>query len=236
MNDLLPENGSYEEHARNCAADDLWGQVRRTVNGKPLPKAQIDMIVEQVASLLALGPEDQLLDLCCGNGALSARWFERCAGGLGVDASSFLIDVARQRFSDPGRVQFVEHEALSFVLTFEPVEHITKALCYGSLQYFSPARATRLLAALNARFPELERVVIGNLPDLEHVHAYFGDDMPTSDVLASPSSTLGVWYSRDDFCALARAAGWHCTIHGMPRAFHAAHYRFDVNLFRDKTQ
>ena len=36
----------YKEHPKTCDPEDFWGQVKRTVNGKPIPQAQIDMIVE----------------------------------------------------------------------------------------------------------------------------------------------------------------------------------------------
>ena len=38
----------YDEHAKSCAPDDFWSQVKRTVAGKPVDDAQIDMIVEGV--------------------------------------------------------------------------------------------------------------------------------------------------------------------------------------------
>lgn len=231
MKDRAPENTSYDQHARNCAPDDLWGQVRRTVNGRPLPEEQIDMIVEQVVALLELGPQDALLDLCCGNGALSSRWFSLCATGLGIDASEFLIDVAKQRFAREGAC-FEQHEALSFVLETGSTELFTRAVCYGSLQYFSQERALRLLTGLGCRFPRLTHVVIGNVPDMDRLTNFYGDCVPTATELASPLTALGVWHTERAFARLASNAGWDCSIHTMPIDFHAAHYRFDALLTR----
>mgnify|MGYP003351999754 CR=1 FL=1 len=53
----------YDEHAKSCAPDDFWGQVKRTVGGQPVTPCQIDMIVGSVRKGLTLLPQDTLLDL-----------------------------------------------------------------------------------------------------------------------------------------------------------------------------
>ncbi len=73
----------YDTHAGTRPRDDFWGQVRRTVHGRHATEAQVGMIVGAAADLLALEVGDRLLDLGCGNGALSRPLFDRCAGGVG---------------------------------------------------------------------------------------------------------------------------------------------------------
>lgn len=80
------------------APEDFWVQVKRTVKGQPVSQDQIDMIVSAMTAALDLSPDDILLDLGCGNGALTTYFFHRCRGGLGVDFSEFLISVARRNF------------------------------------------------------------------------------------------------------------------------------------------
>src|SRR5262245_10350175 len=69
----LDENSGYvfKNHPQTCDPDDYWGQVKRTVGGQPVSQEQIDLIVAAVKRGLQLGPEDTLLDICCGNGALT---------------------------------------------------------------------------------------------------------------------------------------------------------------------
>src|SRR5262245_37058383 len=88
----------FKHHPETCDPDDIWGQVKRTVGGQPVSAQQISLIVDAIRSGLALAPDDTLLDLCCGNGALTTHLFEVCSGGLGVDYSGFLIEVAKARF------------------------------------------------------------------------------------------------------------------------------------------
>lgn len=225
-----PENASYDAHARTCEPDDLWAQVKRTVNGKPLPEAQITLILENVTTALGLVSEDILLDLCCGNGALTHHWFAACADGVGVDASPYLIEVARRRFAADAPERFVLAEALDYLESSDQRADFTKAVCYGSLQYFSPERAEALLKALRARCPALARVLIGNIPDRNRAVAFYGERMPPPAELDSPLTAVGVWHTQQSFAELARRSGWQCRTRLMPAGFHASHYRFDAIL------
>ena len=218
----------YDEHAKQCDETDFWGQVRRTQAGEPVGDDQIDLIVEEMIDAMALGPTDRLLDVCCGNGALSDRFFDRCAGGLGVDYSETLIEVATAHIARPG-VSYVQGEAVSFLETIPETSGYTKALVYGSFNFFPTDAAEQMLAAIRQRFTEVERLVIGNVADLAHVHDFFGDRY-TEGVELRPDSPIGIWWSRGDFVAMAERAGWNVDFRRMPDTFYASHYRFDAVL------
>ena len=89
---------NYDTHARTCAPDDFLGQTRRTVQGVPLPAEQINMIVEAVNFGLGLKSDDVLLELACGNGALSQFLFNSCKEYIGIDVSEYLISIAKKNF------------------------------------------------------------------------------------------------------------------------------------------
>ena len=78
----------YKHYPKTLAPDDLWGQVRRTIHGKPVSEEQIAMIVAAIRERLALAPDDVLLDLACGNGALGSYLVDACASMFGVGTSS----------------------------------------------------------------------------------------------------------------------------------------------------
>ncbi len=90
----------HKEYPKTCQPHDFWSQVKRTVNGVPVGEDQVALIERAITSGLQLKQNDYLLDLCCGNGALSTRIFQRCLGGLGVDFSEYLIDVAKNNFAN----------------------------------------------------------------------------------------------------------------------------------------
>ena len=217
----------YDTHARSRPRDDLWGQVRRTVHGQPVPCAQIDLIVDAILRHLDLLPGDGLLDLACGNGALTTRLHPFCAASLGVDVSEYLIGVAQERFATHQH-RFTAADAATFCETAPPGS-FTKALCYGSLSYLSDSEATRMLHALHSRFPRLDRVLLGNLPDLARIDRFQAPGL--SLPIRNPRSDLGIWRTVDEVANLA-APGWRTTASTMLPGFHAAHYRFDALLER----
>src|SRR6185312_6629477 len=94
---------------------------------------------------LQIGKGDALLDLCCGNGALSDRIFAHCQGGLGVDFSEPLIAVAEKYFQAPPQRLYRLQDAASFMQTTDDTARFTKALCYGAFQYLPQAVAREVL-------------------------------------------------------------------------------------------
>jgi len=224
-----PELSFYKEYPKTCDPEDFWGQVKRTVNGKPIPQEQIDMIVDAVCNGLELSTNDVLLDLCCGNGALSTYFFARCSGGLGVDFSEYLVEVARRYFVKRPQEDFIIQDVLEFASTYPKPEKFTKAVCYASLQFLPKTAVHELLMLLRQRFSGLNKVFIGNVPDKQFARSFFGDRYE-SGIENSPAAAIGIWRTQEEFGALAEETGWCMEVRYMPKDFYWAHYRYDVVL------
>lgn len=220
----------YSEHPKTCAREDFWGQVKRTVNGRPVSQEQIDMIVDAVATGLELTPQDLLLDLCCGNGALSRQVFAHCAGGVGVDYSEHLIGVAKEYFERPPHETYVLEDVVEHVTHTPDTTLFTKALCYGSFQYLTQVQARTLLSMIRERFTGIARLFIGNLPDKELLGEFYRDREYYPGLENDNTSMIGIWRTREEFYKLAATCGWEAVFQTMPDAYYAAHYRYDAVL------
>ena len=154
----------YNEYPKTLPPDDLWGQVRRTVYGKAISEDQIQLIVDAIVAGLEIPPARALLDIGCGNAALSERLFPHCDQCLGVDASEYLISVANARFASP-RHRFICQDALEYVEKETEPLAFDKVLCFAVLPYLSDENAERLLTTLARRFQHVRSVFVGNLPD-----------------------------------------------------------------------
>jgi len=234
LNDKLRRNypANYDAHARSVAADAYWKQVRRTVGGEPIAEAQIALIVNAVVAGLSLAPTDVVLDLACGNGALSSYLFDKCAGLVGIDISPYLIEIARKDFAQPPNYRFYAQDAASYLMHERDTSIFTKALIYGAFQYFSRDDAIIILKALGERWSGVTTVFIGNLPNRRHADRFFGERRPTEADLNDHEARIGIWYRPEEFEALAQAAGWRASCSSMPADFDASTYRFDVTLVR----
>lgn len=216
------------EHPQKCAPDDFWGQVRRTVNGKPIPQEQIDLIFSMIRQALCFQPHDVLLDLCCGNGRLGSEFFDEIHTYLGVDMSPVLIEIARKNFERFSTHKFLLQSAQEYCREEPHPEQFTKLLCFGSFAYFSEQEAHAVLSLLRRRFTNLKHLFISPIPDEDKAETFFKgrEQLPTND----HTSAIGRWYTRGDFAKLAESCDWKITIMDMPPAFYQAHYRFSAIL------
>lgn len=220
----------YETHARTCDPKDFQSQVMRW----PTDQEQIALTIEGIARGIEIAPEDVVLDLCCGNGAITDPILARCRGGVGVDRSPYLIDVAKANFERPPDRVYRLSDALEYVQVTDDTDRITKVLCYGAFQYLPEANAADTLLALRRRFPRVQRVFIGKLPDLARAgiiwRREFGSEPWSLHDLKRHDTHLGIWRTEDEVTKLTTISGWRTEISRMPPAFYGAHYRFDAIL------
>ncbi len=222
----------YKVLAKKCDPKDFWGQVKRTVDGKPLDQNQVNLIRSVAKQKLQLRKTDCLLDIGCGNGALSSLFFDSIGSLVGVDYSEYLVAVAKENFENVPRFTFHIGDANRFIARFKNKKTITKALCYGTFQYFSPLVSRKILMTLNSEYKNLDRIFLGNLPDKERAHQFYYKNIDYSDLLDDSKSPIGLWRTKDEFKKLAGECGWKVKFHQMPLEFHGAHYRFDAILTR----
>jgi SAM-dependent methyltransferase len=222
----------FHEYPKTVAPDDFWGQVGRTVHGKPVSEQQIGMIVDAIKSGLDLRKNDCMLDIACGNGALSNLLFAACGELFGCDFSEYLISIAKKNFAKPPVFDFAVSGAAEYVRAEMAPERFTKALCYGSFAYFSFDDASATLSGLAMRFPNIRTVYIGNLPDRDLAHLFYKDGRDYEKELSDNTAQIGIWRSRKEFEQLAAATGWSAQFHTMPSDFYSAHYRYDAILER----
>ncbi len=229
-----PGNGDYlhKEHPKSCASDDFWGQVSRTVHGVPVSQDQINMIVSAIKDGLAFSSEDVLLDIGCGNGALSRYFFDDILQFQGVDYSEYLIEIAKTNFEKAPDYIFKEFDAASYVQNEAEPERFTKCLIYGAFTYLSSQDAEIVLSGLFERFIDIKTVYIGNLPDRDRAHLFYPEGKEFSHLLDDKNSPIGIWRSKNDFIHIVNKAGWDIDIREMPEGFYAAYYRYDVILRR----
>lgn len=221
----------HDEYAKTRAPDDLWGQVRRTVQGVPVSDEQIKMIVDTIRSALDIKQDDTLLDIACGNGALSQRLFDSCSEYLGIDLSGHLISVAKANFEALPHYQFLQQGAAEYVRSEYMPARFSKVLCYGSFPYFPAADASEVLRTLFEKFSNVQSVFIGNLPDKDRAAEFYKKE-PNVEELADCCSQIGIWRTRSEFTKLASDAGWHVKLSTMPAGFYASYYRYDALLSR----
>ena len=220
----------YVERPKTCAPDDFWGQVRRTVNGQPIPQEQLDMLFFMIRDGLNFSSDDVLLDLCCGNGAVGKEFFDDIKGYLGVDISPILIEIGRKNFQRVPTHTFLEENLEAYLRAEETPARFTKVLWFSSMQYFFEHDIRSVLSHLLASFTGVRQIFIGSIPDTSRANAFF-QNRP-KERLDDPTSAIGCWFRTDDFQQMAADCGWNAEIRLARPEYYQAHYRFNALLTR----
>jgi len=219
----------HKEYPKTCDPKDFFGQVKRTVNGKPIPEEQIQMIVTTIKKKLDLHKNDFLFDIGCGNAALASYLFDDVKGYLGVDFSEYLIKVGKENFEKPG-FELILSDAILYLKELVINEDVTKVLCYGVFSYFSDENVNLLFDLLLQKFPNLKTVFIGNIPDRERAELFYYSDIDFSKLLDDEESSIGKWWSKTQLSKIINNDFFEIQISNMPDNFYSSHYRFDLIL------
>ena len=132
----------WEEFPQKFAEGEFCRQVGRTANGGiPTPAPELNVVIDEIVALLDLGPGDRLLDLCCGNGLLTARLAHFCTNVVGVDFSNPMVQIARQHHS-AANTKYLEGSVLELDRILDAAA-FDKVCMVESLAYFDPGQLAR---------------------------------------------------------------------------------------------
>lgn len=212
----------------------LLKQVGKTVNRQPVSTAHIDLMVDAILAALDLRADDLVLDLCCGNGLLTARIAASCGQVLGIDFAVPLISVANVR-NRPINVEYILGSVLALPETLAEREKtsFTKAYMYEAFQHFSRDEAQSLLAALAECAPANFRLFLGSIPDRTKLYDFYNTPERRQEYerrVRDGTEAIGTWWLDSEVKDIAETAGFSCAIVPQYATLYTAHYRFDALL------
>lgn len=222
----------HDGFARSVSEGDFRRQVKRTLNGEPLDDRQVQAIADFVVTLLDASDEDHLLDVGCGNGELLSLYSGGLASVVGIDPSEYLINVSIKYFASD-RIRFVNTRTVDYLETVEDPERFTRVCFFASFQYLSLSEANTALQIVHQRFPRVDRIVLGNLPDLRRRESFASGLPRHSDPEAEHLTAIGRWFTGEDIERLALDNGFSSVITSAPeKKIVVNDYRFHAILKR----
>jgi SAM-dependent methyltransferase len=234
MSDTWKEFWSTYRFEGKISEDLLFEQVGRTVNGRPVPRAELDLSVRFMRESLALAAEDVLFEYCCGNGLISYELASEVRQVIAVDFSEHLIQAARQ-FRQRPNIAYMVGDALQPLGGWLQQEAPRKFLMANALAYFDPADLDRILRQMLVAAPPGEvRFLLTAIPDAERKWNFY--DTPErrrrhEAHLAQGGGTndgMGRWWTEDEIREVARRHGLAASI--VPEPGSASHYRMAALL------
>jgi SAM-dependent methyltransferase len=209
---------------------DLFRQVGRTVTGAPEPEGQIEILVDSIAERLKLNKKDVVLDLCCGNGLVTARLSALCGAIIGVDYSSELIQVAK-RTNSANNITYISSSVEELRALDLPPSGPTKICMNAGLQYFTEPMVDRLLALLRRLARGDLKLLFTAVPDADKLDRFYNTPERRAEYerrSAAGNEAIGTWWNRDDLISIFEGAGYVASAIDLDPTLTSAHYRFDV--------
>jgi cyclopropane fatty-acyl-phospholipid synthase-like methyltransferase len=213
--------------------DEFLKQVAKTVQGKPITSVQFDRIVLDVIQKLEMNVDDDVLDLCCGNGLITSAIAEKCNSIVGVDFSRPLIEIAQEYHSLVNTKYFnlsvldIKFENLHIPRPF------TKIYMYEGLQYFHEDKLPDLIQTLLAISNENVIMLFGGVPDKSKIWDFYDTPERQREYerrKAQGTEAIGSWWEKSIIRQVCRRYELQCEFLPQHEFSHTAHYRFDIRI------
>lgn len=209
--------------------DNVFIQVGKTVNGKPISQQQFSAIILDIRDRLELNDADVVLDLCCGNGLISHQIAQYCSQILAVDFSEPLLTIAKQKFQTLNtRYVLADVCKLPDIILQSP---ITKIYMYEALQHLNLDQTTQLFAQLARLHKPLPKFYLGAVPDFKRIWNFYNTKERREEFETrkkNGTEAIGHWWNREELECLASDHGFDVQFIEQSASEHGSHYRFDM--------
>ncbi len=206
--------------------------VGRTVQGKAMSDLTLHKIADLIASQLHLQGQDQLLDVCCGNGELTLL-LQKFGGQItAVDFSPILIEQAQNKHGSQINWHCADATKFDFNQQFDCI------LLYFSFQYFeSNKQALAVLRNLSKHLKPDGRILIGDIPDAAQKSIYYKGFLAmlkSNYQRLLGKNDMGKFWCKKQLIALCKKAGLEALALDQQAWQPYANYRFDLFIQKSR--
>jgi len=219
--------------------DDFFRQVGKTYQGKPITEKQFQVLINQITDNIQLGKEDVVLDLCCGNGLISAKIAEFCNHVVGIDFSEPLIKTANL-YHRKQNISFYHLSAMDIDKTIVPKDTLfTKVYMYEALQHFTENQLKPLLDSIFDLSEQNVIVYLASILDYDRIWSFYHTEELKKQYYEGTSKgelLLGTWWKKDYIIKICGENNLNCSIIDQDSLLTTSHYRFDVLITKKELQ
>ena len=221
---------------RNTSAEqeaDLYYQVGRTINKKPVEKELFDAVNQDLIQTLDLNKNDILVDFCCGNGLCTYEYKDHVQQIIAVDFAEHLIASANKLKSAPN-ITYCLGSLFDFLDTFKDTFGLTptKYCMNGALPYFEPEGLERILKSIIGISGSNFKFFLTVVPNIELLANYYNTPVRMEKYLQNVANGditnegMGRWWSPDEVKELCSKLNLKCSIWNQPEII--SNYRMDM--------
>jgi ubiquinone/menaquinone biosynthesis C-methylase UbiE len=214
-----------EDEIINC--DNLQNQIGRTIKKTPISEDNWQFTLSFIAENLELRKEDDLLDLCAGNGLISIPFSKICNSVTSVDISNVLIEKINSKGCPNIKTIIADARDLDF-----EQNSFSKIIIYFAIQHFSEQETILLFEKLNRWLRPGGILLIGDVPDISKLWDFFNDKVRQKayiDSIKFNKPIIGTWFTKEFLSNLAFYSGFKECFHiSQPEQLINHTHRFDI--------
>ena len=219
--------------------EDLYFQVGKTFNKKPISKEIFDRVTENIIDILALNSNDVLVELCCGNGLCTYEFRDKVKQIIAVDFAPHLIEAAKEFKSAPN-IEYRLGSVFDFLEEFTTnwTSIPSKYLMNDSLAYFTPMDLENILThIINISGNNFTFLIRGVPNDLLKWNFYCTDEWKArylENVKKGDTTNdgLGRWWTPAEIEQSCTSLNLKCEIHDQP--VEISNFRMDIIISGSK--
>lgn len=209
---------------------DLFKQVGHTIGGHPYSGDQFRRLIESIKRHLELTGDEQMLDVCCGNGLITSQIAPYCKSVVALDFSDVLIESAMKHRA-ASNITYMCLDALELGSSNIGSRRFDRILMYAALQHFEVRNLETLLRGFRDLSSDGAIIVIGGVLDEQRKMSYLDTDEKREMYkyyCEQGKDRLGTWWDPSHVEETCREMGLHCQIYREADGRPGAHYRFDA--------
>lgn len=215
--------------------NDLLYQVGKTVAGEVIKKKQFNILIDEICMLLNLKNEDNVLDLCCGNGIITYELAKKVNHITGVDFSETFIENAKKHKSN-FNINFLLYDVkkLNEIIPQLKTVEFNKIIIYDALAYFNADEINKLLKTIlelfgNRNFTILFASILDKNKRWNFFNTFFRKINYFINIkLFRNNKGLGKWWTEKEILAICKANKLYCKIYDQNKLLYTSHYRINA--------
>lgn len=215
---------------------DLLYQVGKTVSSEPIDDNQVNIIVNNIIRELQITAEDNVIDLCCGNGLLTKYIATNAGFVLGIDFSAKMIKNANY-YNTGDNIEYLQHDVkkINELTNIIKSKQINKVIISDALAYFSAQEFSAILESLNQMLVSNHSILLGNVLFHEKRWKFYNSfkrklNYFIKHKILGKTTVLGKWWQYNELKCIFNRFNYKMKIINQDSKLYSAHYRIDILL------
>jgi len=227
----------YNNRVNNLKPNEHMLQVGHSINGVGITQQDLNCIVTDVIKGLSLSLNDNLLDLCCGNGVITQQLSKYCQTICAMDISNELIAIAKKSYST-SNIEYKTKDVYYLSEYIDKKQNINKVVMFAALQHFKQSDFTALLKSILSICGSNTKIFFGFVTDNEYKWSFHNTLKKKSCYFYRKilnTDMMGTWWDKGFIKKVCGSLNLSCSFQQLESGRYGYPYRFHCTIYRGET-